>query len=339
MPLSRRALLLSLLTLIVLCGGALLWRFVLLPPIHPEFAQMLFKQRFTGEDRAMSMRFHQASKRLLIGMESGAVHIWDATQRESHRSLQAHQYRVEHLQFSHDGNSFFSNSGFEDITRLWESDSGKLLATIANARGPAAQGPEDDLYLLGSDDGFLLYSLEQRRVLTGRKSSGSTTALAASSDTGMVAVGTASGSIQLWQFSKREDLIPLHLLGEIKPYEPGTWILALGFSQDGQHLISANRKGVVTEWNVPDLSKHRDLPSTLKWAHQATFADGMPWLSLAGTLDPRGTKEPKVELINLEKGEALRFKARSNYSVAEMIEPLSMGFIAHGRRITGATLD
>ncbi|WP_043308057.1 WD40 repeat domain-containing protein [Pseudomonas sp. ML96] len=338
---SRKLLLLILLLALLAGSAALLWRFILFPPIHPEFTQALFKQRFADGDRATSMRFHNASKRLLIGMESGQVHIWDATQREAHISLRAHQYRANQLLFSRDGSSFFSNSYFEDSTHLWDSESGKPLATIADARGPVALGPREDLYLIANNDGeLMLYDLEQRQVLPERyKAMDSVTALASSPQGDLIAAGNASGSLQVWRVTEQDGRLHLSLLKESKPYETGNWILALGFSTDGQGLISANRQGGVSEWSTADLSKRRDIPSTLKWAHQATFADGMPWLALAGTLDPRGLKDGKIELIDLQKGEALRFPARSNFAVAEMLAPLRMGLIAHGRRITGATLD
>ncbi|MBC9252555.1 hypothetical protein A9179_20005 [Pseudomonas alcaligenes] len=339
---NRHRWLLSALFLLLLAGAAgLLWRFVLFPPIHPEFTQALFKQRFADGDRVASIRFHSASKHLLVGMESGLVHIWDATQREARISLRAHPNRTDQLQFSRDGSSFFSNSYFDDVTRLWDSESGELLATIPDARGPVAPGPREALYLIAGAHGeLLLYDLEQRQLLAGRyKSLDGVTALASSPRGDLVAVGNASGAIQLWQVTEQGGQLQLNLKQERKPYETGNWLLALGFSADGQSLISANRQGTVVEWSSADLSKRRDIPSTLKWLHQATFADGMPWLTLAGTLDPRGLKDGKIELIDLTRGEALRFSARSNFAVAEMVVPLQLGLIAHGRRITGATLD
>ena len=336
-----RKLLLAILLAALAVAFALLWRFVLFPPVHPEFIQTLFKQRLADGEHVVSMRFHNAGKRLLVGMESGRVDIWDATRREARISLQAHQYRANQLLFSRDGSSFFSNSYFEDVTHLWDSDSGALLASIPDARGPVAPGPREDLYLIAGHNGSLmLYDLEQLQLLPERyQSLDSVTALASSAQGDLVAVGNASGVLQLWQVTERDGHLHLALLRQSKPYETGNWILALGFSADGHSLISANRRGAVSEWSSADLSKRRDIPTTLQWAHQATFADGMPWLTLAGTLDPRGLKDGKMELIDLQKGEALRFPARSNYAVGELIEPLHIGLIAHGRRITGAILD
>ncbi|MCZ4324618.1 WD40 repeat domain-containing protein [Pseudomonas anguilliseptica] len=325
---------------LLLGAGYLLWHYVLFPPIHSEFSQALFKQRFAGEDRATSMRYHDGGKYLAIGMESGVIHLWDATQRETRLSMRAHQHRVSQLQFSRDGKQLFSNSYFESVTQLWDSKSGAHLASIADARGPVAQAPHKNLYLIANDDEFILYDLHKRQALPERYKAGeSITALASNSTKSLIAVGTASGSIQLWQFNEQQGQLQAVLKQKIKPYATGNWLLALRFSADGQNLISANREGTVSEWRSANLSKLRDIPSTLRWVHQATFSEHSPWLSLAGTLDPSGGKAGKVELIDLTKGEALRFPARSNYAVAEMVSPLKMGLIAHGRRITGATLD
>jgi hypothetical protein len=52
-----------------------------------------------------------------------------------------------------------------------------------------------------------------------------------------------------------------------------------------------------------------------------------PWLLLAGTLEPDGRRNGKIELVDLRKGEALRFKANTNFPKAVLLPEVSLGLI------------
>lgn len=317
----------------------LAWRFVY-PPMHTEFAEALFKQRFEYEDRATVMRYHAGSKRLLIGMESGALHIWDATQKGARQKIKAHEYRVSNLQFSSDGSEFFSSSYFDNSTRVWHSQTGELLATIADTRGPIAPAPKQGLFVVDHGGSFAFYDLANRQLLPQKfKIDGSVTSIATNLRTGLMAFGTASGTIELWQFEDLNGNVGAHRLLQSKSYEIANWVIALQFNEDGTTLTSATRNAQVDVWDTKLLHKLRSLPTTLKLVQQASFAEDAPWLVLDGTLDPRGLKDGKAELVNLETGVAQRFRAYGNLSASTYIAALNMGLIAHGRRVTGAQVE
>jgi WD40 repeat protein len=95
----------------------------------------------------------------------------------------------------------------------------------------------------------------------------------------------------------------------------------------GKNLVSVATSGAVVEWDVATLQQKRALPTTLRHVSSASFTPNEPWVVLSGTMDSVGVRDGKVELVDLSKGEALRFKANTNMPTAVLLPEISVGLI------------
>ena len=87
------------------------------------------------------------------------------------------------------------------------------------------------------------------------------------------------------------------------------------------------RSGEVAQWDTRTLKRQRVIPTTLRHVGWASAAVNEPWLLLAGTLEPEGLRNGKIELVDLRKGVALRFKANTNMPTAVLLPDASVGLI------------
>src|SRR5574340_304437 len=109
--------------------------------VHKDFLQNLTSSQKTDGTRprvVVSLKYNEKEKYLLVGHESGNIEIWDATKAKSMREIKAHDYRANSLAFSADGKAFFSNSYFENATKLWNTQSGELIYSIPMTTGPVS---------------------------------------------------------------------------------------------------------------------------------------------------------------------------------------------------------
>ncbi|MFN2470887.1 MAG: PQQ-binding-like beta-propeller repeat protein [Gaiellaceae bacterium] len=106
-------------------------------------------------------RFSPDRKLLIMGSESGRIHLLDATSGESVRApLLAHSAYLGSLAFSPDG-SLFASSGTDAQTILWDTESMRALGSPFAAKLPswARFSPDgSSLYILTGERGYVLDS-------------------------------------------------------------------------------------------------------------------------------------------------------------------------------------
>ncbi|MEO9080254.1 MAG: hypothetical protein ABI268_13220 [Rhodanobacter sp.] len=317
-------------TLVALAG----W--LLRPRIHPGFMHSFIELNRHSDDFPTSVAYDAPGHVLAVGRESGRLELWDVRRIGARRLLQAHSMRTQHLAFGTRDQIVFSTSEIDDVTKVWNIHSGKLLCTLKGVRGPVAPAPSPGWYVAG-DDGHVVVYDHARCALVGTPvpvSGRTVTALDSDPESGLVALGTSGGGLRVMRWDFADGAPQLRLLQQSHPYASGNWIQAARLVDHGRGLISVSRTGEVVEWNSATLERRRLFPTTLRGVYQASFVPGEPWLVLSGTLSAQ-SDDGKVEVLNLRTGVALRYKANTNLPVSTLLPEAFFGLILQSGSVKG----
>lgn len=309
------------------------------PTIHKDFLQNLIDDQRIAyvpfKSPVVGLAYDDKGKYLAVGHESGIIDIWNAKEARSKTEIKAHDSRVNLITFSADGSCFFTNSTFEQSTKLWDTKTGRLLLSIPKTRGPVFGTPDENIYLIGDGAVIRVFDFARKSLLPeSYESSGVVTAMAMDAVSERIAVGTASGSIEIWKFQKNSAKEKILKTLSATPYAEKEWVDGLKFSPDGTTLFSVSRFGSVDEWTTIALEKKRTIPTTLKHLHSAAFIKGKQLLALGGTEDSVGVNGGYVELVSLEDGSSIKYRANTNLPIVEFIPPLDI-FISAQRKTIG----
>jgi hypothetical protein len=274
--------------------------------IHSEFIQNLSNQISNNKSRdsISAMAYDPENEFLLVGRESGAVDIWDSKQVNARREIKAHKMRASQLKFSSDGRVFFSNSHFEDVTHVWDAASGSLVHSIERSRGPVVETSDPNLFVVASSSGLRIFNLAAKEVLpdTYRQVGDVVTALAYDAPTDQLAVGTASGGVEVWRLLK-VPAITLERITAIHPYATGNWVKAVQFFDSGRSVYSLPERGNLDEWSVPRLEPLRSREISLGFVSSSVFIPEKGQLAMVGFR--KGDNEALsnfLEIFNLGNG-------------------------------------
>lgn len=287
------------------------------------------------------LAYDHRNMRLAVGRESGDIEIWDLKYEYSKQIIkEAHEQRADHLYFSVDGKRLFSGSSLAGDVKLWDAQTGKPLSAFTLSpgfSGPMLSAAKGDYYLIAASSAVQIYDGRQN-TLDPRvyETSGLVQALAVEAKTGLVAVGTASGSIDLFQFSVADEGPNLEKVKEIKPYETGNWVIALSFSPDGQSLYTVpGRPGQVDEWSVPDLKKVRTKSTSGNFVSAARFSPDKRLLAVVGNARKGGQGgDYAIELIALASGRSIIQPVTTNFGQVVFIPQLKQLLAVHGYTVT-----
>lgn len=319
------------------------------PPsrIHPDFLQNLNNQLSTGEttDRISALAFSSQDEVLVVGRESGKVDIWDAKQANARREIKAHKQRTSKLMFSSDGQVFFSNSYFENITQVWDTASGTLLHTIQGPGGPVVETSDSQFFVIAGSSELRLFDLKNKTLLPEKYSvsSGVVTAITYNLLTEHLAIGTASGGIEIWKFNNKQEVWKpdsaqtgpsLERIATAKPYETGNWVKSVRFFNYGRSLYSIPERGPIDEWSVYPLEPLRSREHGLKYSSSPLFIPEKNLLALVGFADTN-SHAGFLELINLETGKMTMTDLQENGSgIITYLPSLSTLISATGQTIS-----
>ena len=281
----------------------------------------------------VNMKYDEKNNLLVVSHDSGSIDIWNTNKLQSKRVIKAHKYRANSLAF--DGKAFFSSSTFENSTKLWNTDTGELLQLIRDMTGPVSTTPSNQFYVIANSRHVRLFDAKQMLLLPEKYScEGVITAIATDASSGLIAIGTESGTIEVWQYSEIKGVPAIKKVTSFKPYEIGDWVVGLQFSPVGKSLYAVTRFGSIDEWTSHTLEKRRSLPTTLKYVYSAAFSRDSNSLGLAGTEEKVGSGPGSIEVISLATGKSMAFHVNTNLAVVEFLPPIS-AFIAALNKSTG----
>ncbi|MGZ5008581.1 MAG: WD40 repeat domain-containing protein [Methylobacter sp.] len=296
--------------------------------IHKDFLTNFSEDSKTSdnyfESLVVNLKYDDKEKYLVVGHESGKIDIWDAKEALSKREIKAHEHRANLITFTSDGNSFFSNSYFETSTKLWSAKTGELLHLIPDTRGPVCATPNENIYLIANNE-YIRFFDNERKLLLPEKYvlGGVVTAMATDIASELIAIGTASGSIEVWQFSENKEKLSIRKISSVKPYDTGNWIVGLQFSSNGKNLYSVARSGSIDEWTIKTFEKRRSIGTPLKHINSVAFLQASELLALGGTVDNVGVGDSFVEVISLSTEKSSIYIANTKLTIVEFIPPLA----------------
>jgi hypothetical protein len=321
-------------------------------PPAAEFVQNFIDLNRRMDDSARAVAYDPQMKILAVGRESGRLELWDARKVDSRIARDAHTVRIDHIAFgAEDGIVLTSSAGStvmnldpHGMPKVWSARSGELLVALPGEwhGGPLAASPVRGFYLIASSNELRLYDHAKRSVVgTALTLQGQVTALASDKTSGLIAVGSSSGELLLLKLDIAGPIPRLDVVSRTSTYhlESRTDVLAVMLRDDGKRLVTVNwlpeaqrqvhspaiagEQAEIVQWNTQDWRRERTFPLTLQTVHWASYTPGEPWLVLAGNQSTRG----RIELIDLQGGEAWRYKANTSHPVATLLPEIRTGII------------
>ena len=212
------------------------------------------------------------------------------------RIFAGHTAWVTSVAFSPDGRFVLTGSA-DSTARLWETSSGKALATLQGHTHPVqsvAFSPDGRFVLTGSDDSTarLWETSSGKALATLRGHTHPVQSVAFSPDGRLVlTTGSADKTARLWETSSGKALATLQ--GHT------SMVASVTFSPDGQVAVIYDMNGWVSFWRVPGLDKERPLGLYVATSSvEAVFWQDATHLLLADTGGARG--RPYVYRLSLE---------------------------------------
>lgn len=316
-----------------------------------------FIQAFTdvnrgGDDDATAVAHDPRLKLLVVGRDSGRLELWDTRKANARIARNAHSMRIDHVAIGpDDGIVLTSSAGTtvmgldpEGMPKVWDARSGELLTRLPGEwyGGPVAASPLKGYYLIGNSDELRLYDHARRKVVSELiKFKGSITALGSDKQSGLIAAGSSSGELKLLRIDTRSANPRLQVISSTSTYamEIRTDVLAVMLRDGGKRLVTVNwlpkakraakspniagQQAEVVQWNTQTWARERSYPISLQAVHWASYTPGNAWMVLAGNESTRG----RIELVDLQGGQAWRYKANTTHPVAVLLPEIKTGLI------------
>jgi WD40 repeat protein len=258
--------------------------------------------------------------RVITGGADQLVQIWDLATGASIRTIKRHTGRLNGVAVAPDGGRIASVAGDRSI-RVWDSVTGEqvfgvVATSLLNVFSVEFSPDGKQLLFTGTGRGAVELNIESRQV--SREYGGSDTqlafAIAYSLQGDLLAVGTVSGTIDLW------DTATARLLQSIKAHAQN--VKSLAFSQDGARLLSGSDDGTLS---LSDVASGRLLHALGQNKSGITAVAFSP----DGRLALSGGGEYKIQLWDTGTGQLVR-------EIAAEASASAVAFSADARQLISA---
>jgi WD40 repeat protein/sulfur relay (sulfurtransferase) complex TusBCD TusD component (DsrE family) len=213
-----------------------------------------------------SVAFSSDGTLFASGSNDNTIKLWDVASRRELRTLAGHTDHVLDVRFSADG-LLLASLGYDKTVRIWDVASGQPLVTIDATNGAFAAfclTPDSKTVITanhtfdsgGGDNLIRFWAMatgkEERTLDAGE----GITALAISRDAHVLAMGSNSGPIKLWDLAANKERATLN--GHTDE------VTSIAISPDGTMAASGSKDGTARLWDLAGAKalrsiKHRDI--------------------------------------------------------------------------------
>lgn len=200
---------------------------------------------------SVSLAFSPDNRMLASGGRDGVLKLWDVTKGELRSTIEAHKKGVNSVTFSPDGR-ILASGGNDAVARLWDTSSGEMIAEMIGGTFavPSIAFTRDGTALAIVNGNVI----RLRDVITSRfvqtiQEDDSIYSLAVSPDNNMLASGSTSGVINLWDIESGTLNQKLVYSPQVAGSTPNL-IWSVAFSPNGRHLASAGSDSLIRIWDT-----------------------------------------------------------------------------------------
>ena len=220
-----------------------------------------------GSGRATALAFHPQGEKLAVGYDRGRIAVHPLSGEGEVINIAAHLNDITALAFSRDGARLMATSRDNAVT-VWDGATGSAISRI-DAHTNDATGilalPGGRFISAGLDGQLLLHDNGASTTPLARLSS-PITAMAASVDGALFAIGTEMHTIELWDAASGER--QRELRGHSGP------VRALVFDPQGDYLASGSGDRTVKLWDLERESRFARTRVALEGREFARFSVG-----------------------------------------------------------------
>lgn len=196
--------------------------------------------------------FSPSGEYLVTGAEDHVVKVWDVRRRNVRHALVGHDTDIYSVDVSEDSRFIVSGSG-DKKAKLWNLETGKLLATLGEEYGPTdgitsvCVSPTSQLVAAGSLDKVVrVWDVETNRLvrqLEGHRDS--VYSVAFSPDGRMLLSGSLDKTLKLWDLTaqNQNSQCRLSFAGH------KDFVLSVAFCPSGRFVISGSKDRTVQFWD------------------------------------------------------------------------------------------
>ena len=260
---------------------------------HADLSKSVFSESLGS---AISVSLSPNETVLAAGDTNGEIHLWNVSNGQKKRSIEAHDGWIWSVPFSPDGSQIASSS--EDHTvKIWDVKTGQLNQICSGHSkrvSTVVWHPNGQQLVSGSEDRTIkIWNVETGKCVRTLAGHGEAIEPVAISPNGRIAVGGSpvTKAIELWDVETGE------CIGELVGHTQG--VRALTFTPDSRRVVSGGMDTTVRVWDIETgkcihiLGKHCD----------ALWSVG---ISADGTLIVSGGEDKTVRIWDAHTGYCLR---------------------------------